>query len=219
MMSRYHKLAMLLIMCCIFMSACSQRPASTADVPRHLSATYRIAVAPFTQPLEPGQLLTGQIPEDQGIAPQDVLLALDMDLRDALMTQTKRQFDFIPRANLHKELNITHSTAQPGAIQRWVSYGTRHGAQYLLVPQVLNWKDREGSQAGVSKSAHCRVEFFLINIKDGLVTARSVFEEKQVGLVDDLLQIGKFIKRKGQWVSARDLAVEGMTQAIKEMGL
>lgn len=205
--------------CCLLITGCVRNPASTAEVPRHISATYKIAVAPFTQPLEPGQLLAGNIPEDQGRAPADALLSLDMDLRDALRGQTSRDFEFIPRANLHNELNLSHSTAQPDAIKRWVAYGINHKAQYLLVPQVLNWEEREGSQAGVSKSAHCRVEFFLLDVAEGLVAARSVYEEKQTGLADNLLDFGTFLKRKGQWVTARDLAIEGMKKAIEELGL
>lgn len=206
-------------LCALLLGACTRQPASTSEVPRLISQTYRISVAPFTQPLNPGQLITGQIPEEQGQAPQDILLQLDMDLREALLANTKRQFNFIPRRNLHRDLNVTHSTGQPGALERWIAYGHRHDAQLLLVPMVLDWHERQGSQAGVTSSAHARLEFFLLNIGQGGVAERSVFEEKQVGLVDNLLSVGDFIKRKGQWVTAEDLAKEGMLKAVKELGL
>lgn len=199
--------------------ACQRQPQGTADIPRQISQSYKISVAPFTQPQNPGQLITGQLPEDQGKIPQDELLDLDMDLRDALLAKANRDYYFIPENNPNGDPRQFRSSGQPGALEHWIQFGKRHNAQLLLVPMVLNWHEREGSQAGVDKSAHVRVEFFLLNIASGQMIDRSTFEEKQVGLADNLLGVADFVKRKGQWVSARDLAVEGMANAIKDLGL
>ena len=204
---------------CLALAACSRQPASTADVPRHVSQGHRISVAPFTQPLHPGQLIVGQIPEPQGRIPHDALVALDRELREVLITSTNRQYTFIPRQNLPADLTNAHSTGQPGALPRWLAYGRQHGAQYLLIPQVLDWHEREGSSAGVTQSAHVRVEFFLVNVAEGELGNRSIFEEKQVGLTENLLTVGEFFKRKGAWVSAQELAVDGMKKAVKDLGL
>lgn len=207
------------MLCLALAVACSRRPTSTADVPRLISPTYQISVAPFTQPIHPGQLIVGQIPEKQGRIPLDALDALDVKLREVLMTQTKRQYNFIPRRNLPQNLLDAHSTGQPGALPRWLAYGREHGAQFLLIPQVLDWHEREGSRAGVTQSAHVRVEFFLLNVAEGEFGERSVFEEKQVGLTENLLTVGEFLKRRGAWISAEDLAVEGMRKAVRDLGL
>ena len=61
-----------------------------------------------------------------------------------------------------------------------------------------------------------RVEFFLINVAAGTVMSRSVFEERQEGLVDNLLKVGSFIKRRGQWVTAEQLSVDGMEELGRE---
>lgn len=213
------KLLPLLLCLSLILFACARRPSSTADVPRLLSQSYRVSVAPFTQPLNPGQLITGQLPDGQGEIPPDELLLLDMDLREALQADTRRTYYFIPRQNLYQELNYEHSTTQPDALARWLAFGKKYDAQLLLIPMVLNWHEREGSQAGVTSSAHVRVEFFLLNIATGDMLGRSTFEEKQVGLIDNLLGVADFVKRKGQWVSARQLADEGMEKAIRELGL
>lgn len=218
-MPRLYQLLIAAFCLVLLAQACVRKPQSTADVPRLISQSYKISVAPFTQPLTPGQLITGQIPEDQGKAPQDALAALDADLRQALLTKTHRQYDFLPAPHPYDDMAVTHTSGQPNALERWLIYARKHNAQYLLVPQVLDWHEREGSQAGVESSAHARVEFFLLNARDGLVTARSVFEEKQVGLVDNLLGVADFFKRKGQWVTAQRLAYDGIDKAIKELGL
>ena len=210
-------LAFLLML--LALGACARRPQGTADVPRHLGPAVRVAVAPFSQPTRTDELITGQLPQLQGRISQDDLLALDRDLREALVTGTRRQYMFIPRRGAGQPQNSARSTVQPSALPRWVSYGRQHGVEYLLVPQVLDWHEREGSQAGVTDAAHVRLEFFLINLESGEPVQRSIFEEKQVGLTENLLSVPSFIKRKGLWITAGQLADDGIRKAVGELGL
>jgi hypothetical protein len=71
----------------------------------------------------------------------------------------------------------------------------------------------------VATSASIKVEFYLIDIARARLLKRSVFEEQQVGLSDNLLTLNKFFKRKGRWVSAAELTQEGISKAIKDFGL
>lgn len=213
-------LPLLLILIYLTLSVgCTHRPAGTADVPRSLPADYQISVAPFTQPTDTSQLIVGHIPDMQGRIPQDVLLDLDRAFRHVLQSQTKRQYHILARRDLPKSMTSYHTSAQPQGLSRWLAYGKDEGMTYLLVPQVLDWHQRQGSGAGVTSSAHVRLEFFLLKISDGTLLKRSIFEEKQVGLTDNLLTVGSFFKRKGAWVTAEQLAEEAMIQAIKELGL
>lgn len=184
-----------------------------------MPASFKVFVAPFTQPLTPAQLIAGQIPEDQGRIPPDDLIVLDQDLRAALGRDAKRSYTFIPAGKLPANWGDGRSSGQPTGLARWLAYAREQGAQYLLVPQILDWHEREGSEAGVTSSAHVRAEFFLLNVPRDMVASRSVFEEKQLGLAENLLSMGDFIKRRGKWLSARELADEAMLRAVKELGL
>lgn len=198
-------------------AACVRKPQSTAEVPRLVSEKHRVAVAPFSQPLVPSQLFTGQLPIPQGKIPPDELRTLDRDLRDTLYSDGHRQFDFLPldaTTLLHGKMG-----AQPAALDFWLSYGEKNKLDYLLVPQVLDWHERLGSEAGVTSSASVRLEFFLLAIPQKTLVGRSIYEEKQVGLIDNILTVGDFIKRKGRWVSANALALEAIKQAVMELGL
>ncbi len=201
MRTRLHTVV-LIVLCLALAVSCARRPRSTAEAPRVISASYSISVAPFTQPTNASQLIVGRIPEDQGRIPGDMLLALDMKLREVLLTDTKRRYTFIARQNLPQNLTQFHSSEQPQALPLW-----------------QDWHQREGSRAGVTQSAHVRVEFFLLKVDDGTLMNRSIFEEKQVGLTENLLTVGSFFKRKGAWVTAEDLSVDGMRKAIKDLGL
>lgn len=198
---------------------CSRKPASTADVPRLLSHQYKIAVAPFTQPRDASQLIMGQIPQPQGLAARDVLMAQDRQLRDVLYTGTNRSYDFLPRTRPLPDLKRFHSSARPQALPLWVGYARKTAADILLIPQVLTWRERQGSAAGVTSPAHVRLEFFLLNIREGAVMGHSVYEVEQQGLTENLLNVGDFFKRQGKWVTAEELAREAMLKAVKDLNL
>ena len=218
-MSGRLRVSLLMLLCLALALSCTRRPASTADVPRSLPAEYKISVAPFTQPSETSQLITGHIPEMQGRIARDELAMLDRAFRHILQTGTKRDYTFIPRRDLPTDGVAYHAAERPQALPKWLAYGRSAGAQYLLIPQVLDWHQREGSSAGVVRAAHVRLEFFLVRVEDGTILKRTVFEEKQVGLTENLLTVGSFFKRRGAWITAEELAEEAMQLAREEMHL
>ncbi len=215
----------LLLLAAIAMAAislgCSRRPTRTADVPRVVSPAYSIAVMPFTQPTDACQLIMGHIPEDQGCVDSGTLALLDADLRDMLRRkQNGRVFAFEGPGVLPKADALAfRSSSQPQALPRWIALGKKTGKDLMLVPMVMDWHERQGSEAGVNRPAHVRVEMYLVRCATGSVVSRGAWEEEQAGLADNLLNVGSFVKRKGQWVTARRLAQEGMESILKEMGL
>ena len=203
----------------VLTGGCNRKPASTADVPRSLSHQYKIAVAPFTQPRDISQLIMGQLPQPQALAARDVLIAQDRQLRDVLYTTTKRSYDFLPRTRPLPDLKRFHTSERPQALPLWVEYARKTSADILFIPQVLTWRDRPGSAAGVTEPAHVRLEFFLLNIKEGNIIGHSVYEVEQQGLTENLLNVGDFFKRQGKWVTAEELAREAMIKAVKDLNL
>ena len=203
----------------VLTGGCNRKPASTADVPRSLSHQYKIAVAPFTQPRDISQLIMGQLPQPQALAARDVLIAQDRQLRDVLYTTTKRSYDFLPRTRPLPDLKRFHTSERPQALPLWVEYARKTSADILFIPQVLTWRDRQGSAAGVTEPAHVRLEFFLLNIKEGNIIGHSVYEVEQQGLTENLLTVGDFFKRQGKWVTAEELAREAMIKAVKDLNL
>ena len=203
----------------VLTGGCNRKPASTADVPRSLSHQYKIAVAPFTQPRDISQLIMGQLPQPQALAARDVLIAQDRQLRAVLYTTTKRSYDFLPRTRPLPDLKRFHTSERPQALPLWVEYARKTSADILFIPQVLTWRDRQGSAAGVTEPAHVRLEFFLLNIKEGNIIGHSVYEVEQQGLTENLLNVGDFFKRRGKWVTAEELAREAMIKAVKDLNL
>lgn len=219
MKNRFLWILCVLLSLLVLTGGCNRKPASTADVPRSLSHQYKIAVAPFTQPRDISQLIMGQLPQPQALAARDVLIAQDRQLRDVLYTTTKRSYDFLPRTRPLPDLKRFHTSERPQALPLWVEYARKTSADILFIPQVLTWRDRQGSAAGVTKPAHVRLEFFLLNIKEGNIIGHSVYEVEQQGLTENLLNVGDFFKRQGKWVTAEELAREAMIKAVKDLNL
>jgi hypothetical protein len=201
------------------LASCARAPRDKAEQGR-LPAAETIHVAPFTQPVGVNELITGFIPEKQGRIPADMLPVLDRNLRNILAQESKHTYVRLPPFLKSPEMPTAFRTSeQPRALPYWIAYGRQTGARFLLIPQVLDWHERVGSDAGVTRAAHVRLEFFLLNVDSGALLGRAAYEEEQVGLVDDLLNVASFIRRRGTWVTADVLAEEGMRKGIKNLGL
>lgn len=220
-MLRFRNLVLLVLCCLLLLTGCQKRPASTADVPRVLSPRYSIAVVPFSQPTEACNLIMGHLPENQGCIPANQLMQLDNELRTLLTSrESVRSVSFEKTLPAFLAASTSfRATSEPQALPGWAKFAKKTGKDFILVPQVLDWHEREGSAAGVTKSASVHIEFYLIRTETGTVHSHQVFREKQEGLTSNLLTVGDFFKRKGAWVTGLDLAREGMTMMLQDMGL
>ena len=171
-----------------------------------------IGVAPFTQPSATTDLLAGYVSNTAPRLDAKVFPQLDNDFADLLAKMSKRNY-----AGLDKSRDCVQKRPRQANMQAfdyWVTIGRCMNVDILIVPQIHLWQEREdGNPAAVA------VDIFLLDVKNKALLARSRYDEKQRALLDNLLDVGKFIERGGRWVSASTLAQEGMFKAIKEFGL
>jgi hypothetical protein len=106
-----------------------------------------------------------------------------------------------------------------GTLRYWQEIGRCSGAQYLIVPQVIAWRERGGSAMGTTVTAAVIINFYLVDVATGGVLKFYHFDEEQKSLSDNLLEAGKFFARKGRWLTAAELAEEGMRAAMAEFKL
>lgn len=215
---RIHTLALCLVLftCVALLPACQSRLLNP-PTEKHSSVPHdlRLGVASFVQPLNTSQLITGMLPEHQGRVPVNAFIAVDNQLRADL---GQRPYTWIPVREAAPTATL-HDSATPQALPQWIAFARQHKVELLLVPYIIDWQQREGSGVGVTHPAYVKVEFYLIDARQGRLIRRSTFEERQVGLADNLLTVGAFVKRKGAWVTAEDLTREAIAKAVKELGL
>ena len=93
--------------------------------------------------------------------------------------------------------------------------GRRKGADTIMVGYLYAFRDRTGSDYGVDSPAHVAFELVLVQSKSGRIIWQRSFEETQKSLSEDLLKLKSFLKRKGRWVSAQEMAKGALKEMLK----
>lgn len=97
----------------------------------------------------------------------------------------------------------------------FVEIGKRLEAEAVLTGMIFRWQDREGKEYGVNRAASVAFDLQLISTADGSVIWRDKFDKTQKSLSEDLFDLGTFLKARGRWMSARDLADSGLERLLK----
>lgn len=185
-----------------------------------MSQGFILGVADFTQPQHTWQLLAGYIPDDQRRASEKELDELSTTLMSLLSKQTNRAFKGPAVVRRCREIDIgTHQSNRQSALEYWVEIGKCVPVDYLLVPHLLDRQERIGGSMGVIQPASVILDLYVIDVKNGSLVSRWHYDEQQVSLTENLFAAGKFFSRGGRWLTAQELAADGMAVGIKELGL
>ena len=207
----------LILAACVILSAC----ASPKQAPPMPLANLKIGTAFFTQPAGPSDMLAGYVVEDVPHIDEKHLNELDNILAEVLSKESNNSF-------LGKEntLNCSRTvgeregnTNNQAALRTWSAIGRCMKVDLLVVPQMLEFRERAGGELGVNQPARIVMDVFLVDARNETLIGRSRFEETQTALTTNLLEADKFFKRHGKWISANELAREGMVKAVKELRL
>ncbi|MHC1701982.1 MAG: hypothetical protein AB9900_13585 [Humidesulfovibrio sp.] len=205
-------LNVLAILCVLVLGACAPKPITPQ--PRPLG---NIAVAAFTAPKYNWELLAGYLPEEgKGVQPE-ILTRLDATLDQTLRSHGVKVSSTPVATRQCQEIVVFERAgkSRESAWAYWLSVGRCLPADFILVPQVLYWKELEGG----GNPASVIIDLFLLDVKAERVVNRYHFDETQKALSDNLLDMGKFVRRGGEWVAADVLAKEGIEAGLREMGL
>ncbi len=98
-----------------------------------------------------------------------------------------------------------------------IEIGKRLEAEALLTGTLLRWRERQGKEYAVESPASVAFDLQLISVKDGELIWRGRFDKTQRSLSEDLFDLGTFIRARGRWMTARELALSGMDGLLSEM--
>ena len=205
-------LTVLMITLVAALAACAPKPITPQ--PRPLG---NIAVAAFTAPRYNWELLAGYLPEEgKGVKPE-ILVRLDAALDQTLRAHGVKVASSPAATRQCQEIVVFERAgkSRESAWAYWLNVGRCLPADFILVPQVLSWRELEGG----GNPASVVMDLYLLDVKAERVVSRFHFDETQKALTDNLLDMGKFMRRKGEWVAADVLAQEGIEAGLREMGL
>lgn len=95
--------------------------------------------------------------------------------------------------------------------------GERVNADAVLFGRVVRYRERSGRGWGSDILASVAFNVFLLETATGKSIWSARFDETQQALSENLLNVGKFFKRKTRFVRADELAREGVTKAVADL--
>ncbi len=144
------------------------------------------------------------------VDPQGVSLITGMFLRG----MERSGYSIIPYDDETKEKLSPQGTLPIDLVK---SIGEKTGAEAVLTGVVTRYEEREGGPLGVKKPASVGFEVNLIGTLDGTLLWHGRYAETQKSLVEDLSMIFTFFKRRGKWLTAEELAKEGVEEVLKTL--
>jgi hypothetical protein len=80
---------------------------------------------------------------------------------------------------------------------------------------VYRWQEREGTAYAANRPASVAFDAYLLSDEDGVILWKARFDKTQASLSENLFDIHTFIKAKGQWMTAAELAEIGLTEFVE----
>ncbi|MHB8908929.1 MAG: hypothetical protein ACYDAA_08650 [Syntrophales bacterium] len=92
--------------------------------------------------------------------------------------------------------------------------GSELGAEGVVAGYVYRFRERKGVSYAVEQPASVAFEIHLLRVSDGALVWRGTFDKEQSSLMADVFQFASFFRGKGKWLTAEELAGEGVEQLL-----
>jgi hypothetical protein len=93
--------------------------------------------------------------------------------------------------------------------------GAELQADVIVVGYVYRYTERVGYDFSAEHPASVAFEIHLLDVKDGSTIWRGVFDKTQKSLMEDVFQASSFFKGGGKWLTASQLAKQGIDEIFK----
>lgn len=97
-----------------------------------------------------------------------------------------------------------------------IEIGRALNSDAIFVGYVYRFKERVGSEYSVDLPASVAFDLHLIRVDDGRVLWSAHLDETQQPLSDDLFRLSLFLRRKAKWITAKEMAVSGLEDILKD---
>lgn len=158
--------------------------------------------------------LCGNIFTTGNVAPE-----ADNILTEHLISLINKQKDFklIPPAQAQGVLASLLSKTGKSLSERKliVETGRALKADGVMVGYIYRFRERLGNRYSVDLPASVAFDLHLVRVADGSILWVGHFDETQRSLSEDLFQLGTFLKRKGTWITAKELALSGLENVLQ----
>ena len=174
---------------------------------------FRPALSPSQAPTVARSPISGAVFSAEPV-PEDIADALSQSLFEKL-TKDGSQRWVSPReaAAAFSRLASSHPTLTDRDI--YVQIGKALSAEGVLGGHVYRWREREGTDYAAKRPASVAFDLYLMNIEGGMILWKARFDKTQISLTENLLDLQTFLKAKGRWMTAEELAEIGLTHFVE----
>ena len=93
--------------------------------------------------------------------------------------------------------------------------GTALGAEGVLVGYLYRFERRVGTNYSVEQAASVALDLAMVRCSDGALIWKNTFDERQVSLTENMLNLGNYFKYGLAWYTAEEYAVLGLNETMK----
>ena len=112
---------------------------------------------------------------------------------------------------------VSESAGAAGDTARLKQIGEMVYADAVIVGRLLRYRERVGDEWGAKSPASVAFVLDLIDVRRGDVIWSSRFDETQKALSDNIFALGDIGQRGIRWLSADQLAQEGVKKAVGQL--
>ena len=210
-MNRIQKAGIMLGVLVFIFSGCAENRKAAVKIP---AGTYskKLLVLPFSLIKSKDKIVSCPVCGADNpagiIAPEAKGVLTDMLVTGLL----RRGYQVIPMEKVAGEIGrIGDEKAGRDIVSTAKILARKFDASLIVSGVVFAYRSRQGGALGVTKPAMVSFSLHLLWGKDGHILWTDRYHEKQQALSEDIANIGKFLKRKGTWVTADRLARDGLT--------
>jgi hypothetical protein len=113
--------------------------------------------------------------------------------------------------------DVSDSVPQTNDMARLRKIGELVYADAVLTGRMLRFRERVGGDIGVQSPASVAFTLELIDVQRGDVVWSTRFDETQKGLSENILSIGDIRERGLRWLTAEQLAQDGIRKIINQL--
>ena len=148
-----------------------------------------------------------------------VMDGADMVLTDYLVDYIKKRPDYIcfPPSRAEGPFAEMLADMEGGTwnTQYLSKVGRKCRTDAVFTGCVYRFQQRVGNPHSVDAPASVEFEIHLIDSANGSIIWSGFYNETQQALSENLLNIKKFMKRKGRWISAEEMAISGLLDILR----
>jgi hypothetical protein len=148
--------------------------------------------------------------------PQELADKLTASLFSRL--EAKGGYQFISPGEAGAEaasLGFFHTTMND--LEIYQKIGQSLSADAVMAGYIYRWRERKGAEYGVDVPASVAFDLYLLRVADKTVLWRGRFDKTQQSLAENVLDFHTFLKARGRWMSAHELAEMGLDSIIENL--